>query len=200
MIEPGVERQVALRQLPETLAPGQVAGLLGRRIVARVADARIGVPAGLVANALEAAVAGGDLGVEHVARLLAEAQVDMADDAGAGAQVPVEARRAHRRDAVGELGLADAAQLGRTVLAVHRVTVDEHGADDVVAGLRVGQQVVEQVVVAVALPEMVVRIDDRQIGLERGLAHLGDPGRVGVHHVAKAFGGLGHRFLRRRHS
>jgi hypothetical protein len=39
-----------------------------------------------------------------------------------------------------------------------------------VAGLRVGQQVVEQVVVAGALPEMMVRIDDRQRGLERLLA------------------------------
>ena len=66
--------------------------------------------------------------------LRAEAQVDMADDAGAGAQVAVEARRAHRRHAVGELGLAGAAQLGRTFLAVHRMAVDEHGADDVVAG------------------------------------------------------------------
>ena len=94
-------------------------------------------------------------------------------------------RRAHRRHAVGELGLADAAQLGRAVLAVHRMAVDEHGADDVVAGLGVGQQVVEHVVVAGALPEMMVRIDDRQLGLERRLAHLGDPVEIGRHHVAE---------------
>ena len=93
MVEPGVEGEVALGELLEALAPGLVARQLGRRIGARVADAGIGVPAGLVADALEAAVAGGDLGVEHRARLRAQAQVDVADDAGAGAQVAVDARR-----------------------------------------------------------------------------------------------------------
>ena len=40
------------------------------------------------------------------------------------------------------------------------MAVDENGGDDVVAGLGVGQQIVEQVIVAGALPEMMVRIND----------------------------------------
>src|SRR4051794_38897452 len=57
MVEPGVEGQVALGELLEAFAPGLVAGQLGRRVGARIADAGIGIPAGLVADALEAAVA-----------------------------------------------------------------------------------------------------------------------------------------------
>src|SRR6185436_708182 len=54
MVEPGVESEVAPGELLEALAPGLVAGQLGRRIGARVADAGVGVPAGLIPDALEA--------------------------------------------------------------------------------------------------------------------------------------------------
>ena len=185
MIKPGIEGEVASGQLGETRTPGPVTCQLRRRIGARVADAGIGVPTGLVPDALEAAIAGCDLGIEHGARFAAQAQVDMADDAGAGSQVTIDAAGAHGGNAVGELGLANAAELGRTVFAVHRVTVDENRRDDVVPGPGVGQQVVEHVVIAGTLPQMMVRIDDRQFGFEGGLAYLGDPGRIGSHHVAE---------------
>ncbi len=160
--------KVALRKLPEALAPSQVAGLLRWRIVAGIADARVGVPAGLMTDALEAAVACGDLGVEPSPARSPRRRSTWADDAGAGAQLAIETGRAHRRHAIGEFGLADAAQLGRTILAVHRMAVDEHRAHDPMAGPRVGQQIVEEIVVAGALPKMVVRIDDRQVGFEAG--------------------------------
>jgi hypothetical protein len=65
------------------------------------------------------------------------------------------------------------------------MAVDEDGRHDVVTGPGVGQQVMEHVVVAGALPEMVVRVDDRQLGLQCRLAHLGDPGRIGCNDVAE---------------
>src|SRR6185312_11337884 len=63
---------------------------------------------------------------------------------------------------------------------------------DVVSGLRVGQQVVEHVVVARALPEMVVRVDDRQARLQCWLGGLGHPLEIGRDHIAER----GRRFCR----
>ena len=195
MVEPGVEGEPAPGKLGEALAPGLVPGELRRRVGARIADAGIGIPAGLVADALETAVAGGDLGIEHRARFRSHAQIDVAHDAHAGAQIAVDAAGAHRRHAIGELGLADATQLGRPLLAVHRMAVDEDGADDVVTGLSVGQQVVEHVIVAGALPEMMVWIDDWQPRLERRLRELGDPRGIRGDDVAECRGLCRHGFL-----
>ena len=102
----------------------------------------------------------------------AEAQVGEGDDAGGHARVAVTAAGAHRGDAVDELGLAHRAQGLRAVGAIHRRTFDEHRAAHVVAcamgiGLAgIGQQLVEQVAVAVAVPQVVVRVADRQIGVD----------------------------------
>ncbi len=115
----------------------------------------------------------------------------MADDGGAGAARPVDPAGAHRRHAVHELGLADTAVGGLAARPVHRPAFHEHRADDVVAAGHVGQQLLEQIerdhpqhgFEAVlrrpqvagggrpAVPQMVVRVDDRQLGLENGLAH-----------------------------
>ena len=90
------------------------------------------------------------------------------DDAGGHARVAVAAAGAHGRDAVDELGLAHRAQRLGAVGAVHRRAFDEHRAAHVVAravgiGLAgVGEQLVEQVAVAVAVPQVVVRVADRQ--------------------------------------
>src|SRR5256885_6613494 len=116
MVEPGIEGEPALGELCEALAPALAPSELRYRVGARIADAGIGVPACLVADALEAAIARRDLRIEHSARLRPQPQIDMAHDAGAGAQIAVDAACAHRRHAVGELGLADASRLGRPFL------------------------------------------------------------------------------------
>ena len=109
---------------------------------------------------------------QHLAHRGAQAQVGEADDARGHARVAVAAAGAHRRDAVDELGLAHRAQRLGPVGAIHRRTFDEHRAAHVVAravgiGLAgVGQQLVEQVAVAVAVPQVVVRVADRQLGLD----------------------------------
>ena len=195
MVRPGVEGQTAPGELGEALAPRLVGHQARRGIGAGRADPGILVEAGLVADADEPAVAGGDLGIEHRSCPSAQPQVDMAHDGSAGAQIAVDAAGAHRRDAVGELRLTDAAQLGRAVLAIHRMAVDEHRGHDVVAGLGVGQQIVEHVVVAGALPEMMVRIDDRQRGFQRFLRHLGDPCVVDGNDIAQRLGRRAHGVL-----
>ena len=78
-------------------------------------DLVAGVPAGGVANAAEAAVAGGDMGGQHRLDRGAERQICEADDAGAGARLAVAAARRHGGGAIDEFGLADDAQLGRPV-------------------------------------------------------------------------------------
>src|SRR5258708_13650385 len=65
------------------------------------------------------------------------------------------------------------------------MAVDEDCGGDGGYGPGVGKQVVEHGGVAGALPEMVMRVDDRQRGLERLLRHLGDPGGIDIDHIAK---------------
>ena len=116
-------------------------------------------------DAAEPAVAGGGLRLQHARDAVAEAQIGMADDAGAEPRRPIRAARAHRRRAVDEFDLADRPHLDRAIGAVHRAAFDEDGPADVVAALRVGQQFVEQEPVVVVIPQMMVRIDDLQFGV-----------------------------------
>jgi hypothetical protein len=54
------------------------------------------------------------------------------------------------------------------------VALHEHGGDDVVAGVEIGQELVQQIAVIPALPQVMVGVDDRQRGLED---RLGRPAR-----------------------
>ncbi len=67
-----------------------------------------------------------------------------------------------------KLDLADRLHLLRSAGTVHRAAFVEDGRDDVVAGVDVGQELIEQVAIAEEVPDMMMRIDDRQVGLEIG--------------------------------
>ena len=194
MIEPRVERVPEPRQHREALAEFRVAEHAGHRRIARIAHLRIVVPRGDVADAAEAPAAGAHQRLEHRLDAAAEHQVGMSDDAGAGADLAVDAARRHRGDAVDELDLADRLHLLRPVGALHRARLHEHGREDVVAAVGVGEQIVEQVAPALAIPQVMMRIDDRQVGLEDRLLAPGEPVVADVEIVR----GLG-RALRLRH-
>ena len=168
------------------------------RLVRRCSTSWLGVQAGGVADAAEAAAAGARYAPPAPAPTrVAQRQVGMADDAGAGARRAVDAAGAHRRDAVDELGLADRLHLDRPVGAVHRAALDEDRGRDVVAGAGVGQQLVQQVAMVGVIPQMMVRIDDRQVRLEDRLARLfREPCFVGHESAPRPFdrGSLCHRF------
>ncbi len=104
----------------------------------------------------------------------------------------VAARGAHRRDAVDEFRLADRAQFLRPVRAMEGAALDEHGIGDVVAAVEVGQQIVQQVAPAAAVPQMMVRIDDRQVRLQRRLDGAGEPVLADGKVVRRALGGAAH--------
>ena len=104
----------------------------------------------------------------------------------------------HRRDPGDELGFADGLHLVRPVLAIHRVALQEHAADDVVAGGAVGEELVEQIAElrhpptispcalrrVAALPKVMMGIDDRQVWLDDGFSGA----RLGFSHVPRAAG------------
>src|SRR3954471_4606365 len=111
-------------------------------------------------DAAKAAVAGDDLGLQHWFGAVAEQEIDVADDAGAERGFAVAAAGRHRGDAVGEFDLADGTKRFRTAGAVHRAAVDIDGGDDVVAG-GIISYLLDHVMQPAAVPEMVMRIDDR---------------------------------------
>src|SRR5215470_8750574 len=90
----------------------------------------------------------------------------MADNAGAMPGFAVDTARAHRGDAVDELGLAHRPHLDGAGGAHHRARLHEHGGDDVVAAIGIRQQFIEEIAPAGPVPQMVVGVDDRQIGRE----------------------------------
>ena len=78
-----------------------------------------------------------------------------------------------------QYALADRAHILRSGRTIARTALDKDRRDDVVAGIDVGQKLVEQIAAAGVVPQMMVRIDDRQIGFEDRLAQLGEPFGVG---------------------
>jgi hypothetical protein len=119
------------------------------------------------------------------------AQIGEADDAGADPRLPVPAARAHRGDAVGELGLAYRLHRLRPLGAVHRARLHIDRGADVVPAFEIGEELVQQIPPARPVPEMMMRVDDLLPGIERRLQRRGQPVRpnrqvVMLHRVAHA--------------
>ena len=98
------------------------------------------------------------------------------DDAGGDARRPV-ARRSRLIAATPSTN--SVSPTGRSASgpsrAVHRHALDEHRATHVVPAARVGEQLVDQVAAAGMVPQVMVRVADRQVGLEDVLLHLREP-------------------------
>ena len=179
MVQPAVEGHAALAEFLEAGAePGVREHPLPRRGM-RVAHVVAGIPARSVPDPSEPRT-GRSVRVENVADGRAEVQVGVPDDGGASSCRSVAAARAHRRDAVDELRLADGLQRLRPIGAVHRAAFHEHRGDDVVAAAGVGEQLVEQIAVLRVVPEVVVRVADRQLRLDDLLGDLRKP-LIAVH-------------------
>ncbi len=98
----------------------------------------------------------------------------------------VTATCAHRGDVGYELDFADRAHLDGPIGAIHRAALLEDGGDDVVAGVEVSEQFREQIGPAVTVPQMMMRIDDRQFRFEDQLVFLFcEPGIVRPADVTK---------------
>src|SRR5215469_13829024 len=123
-----------------------------------------------MADAAEPPAADPDFDLKHLAHTGAEGEIGVAHDALRDAARAIAARSAHRSDAVDEFDLADRRHLRPTVLLVHRAAFEEHGGDDVVTTADVREQLGQQITPALRrVPEMMVRVDDRQIRLQHRL-------------------------------
>jgi hypothetical protein len=148
------------------------------------------------ADAAETAATGLDHRLQHLFDRRTQRQIGVADDAGADLRLAVSSGRGHRRDPVGELDFADRAQLGRTLGAVHRQPFEVDGRGDVVAAFRasvagadgvrrsfaslratgVGEKVRQQIAPGLRpVDQVVMRVDDRQFGLDDRLAAPVEP-------------------------
>ena len=175
VVQPGVEAEPQRRQLGEPLAEFGRVKHVARRLVGRVQQARVLIPGGDVADAAEAAIAGGDMRLQHVACQRAVAQVDMADNAQRHAGGAEGTALAHRRLADHELGLAHRLEGVRPGGALHGAALDEDGGDDVVPLRQVGGEISDQVAPVGAVPQVVMRVDDRQGRVQRQFHALGQP-------------------------
>src|SRR5204863_1809363 len=128
-----------------------------------------------MADAAEAPAARALMRLQHLLDAAAEVEVRMSDDAGAGTDLSVVAACRHRGDAVDELALADRLHLLGPVGTMERSRLHEDGGDDVVTAVGVGEQIVEQITPAAAVPEMMMRIDDRQLRLQDRLLAAIEP-------------------------
>ena len=140
-------------------------------------------------DASKALRAGRDLRLEHRCHLVTQPQVGRADDAGCHPGLTILATGAHGRNALHELGLADNSELFRTVGPIHRGALDEDRlAHAVLPG--VFEQFLEQVAVARSVPQVMMRVDNRQLRFEGRLVGQCQPV---LERTATRGGRLGHR-------
>jgi len=83
------------------------------------------------ADAAKAAAAGRDHRLQHLFGTGAERQIGITDDTGADPDLAIRPGCGHRRDAIGEFDLAEAARPDRW--PVHRQSFEVDGRRDVVA-------------------------------------------------------------------
>jgi hypothetical protein len=176
VIDPSFEGQVVRRQPLQAAAEVRIIHQPRRRDIGRSTDDRRIMRRNL-ADAAEPATGRSDLPFEHRINI-GQPQIGEADDAGANPGLNA-ASIALLRDRPDELAFADRAHFLGTAGAIARTALDEHGRDDVVPRAHIGQELVEQIAAARVIPEMMVRVDDRQIGLEDFLGPLAEPFGVG---------------------
>jgi hypothetical protein len=182
MEQPGIERQPQRAETGKAFAELRIGQepLRPRRVGAGHRGVR--VPGRGMADAAVAAVAGLDLRFEHGFRLVTEQEIGVADDRGVDGAFAIAAARRLRRDAVGELDFADRFEGLRAARAIHRAAIDVDGSDDVVARGEVVGELLEQVAAALAVPQMMVCIDDTARRIDDVLAMEREPvgARLGV--------------------
>ena len=142
----------------------------GRRL-----DGLVGVPYRTVTHPLEAIACRPQVRLEDSVDLGAKKKIGEPYDARAEAGGAVDAACAHGRNAVDEFGFADRREFRIAAGAIHRIALQEHGGANVVAaGIDIAFEFVKQVA-RPAIPEMMMRVDDRHRRFHCILAVQGEP-------------------------
>ncbi|MEI9803416.1 MAG: hypothetical protein WDN48_01775 [Pseudolabrys sp.] len=119
-------------------------------------------------NAAEAPAAGRNVCLKHRLDAVSQHKIGGTDNAGTGACGTVSAACKHGGGAVEEFSFADRRELARTTAAVHRVFLDRHGRDDMVAGSKIFEKLGHQIADAAdRIADMMMRVDNRQFRFER---------------------------------
>src|SRR5436309_9626062 len=134
-------------------------------------------PGAAMTNTAKTVVACGKVRFHHSRRAISQSHIDSADDSCCRPQVTVAAAGAFGSDTLNKLGLTDDAEFFRAIRAIHGPTLDEYGLPYVMA-LHVCRKVFEEIDLGFAfrrIPEVVMRIDDRELRLERFFFSAGEP-------------------------
>ena len=144
--QPGIESQSVLGISGKAGAKGIRSVKTFRSVKRRSEDLCIGIPGACMADPLEPPVAGCNQRFDHRIDSFAQCKVGMADDCGTRPVIAVEPARALCRHAVHEFDLAHGFHRVAAICVVKGTAFHEHGADDVMAAMRVRMQFVEGVV------------------------------------------------------
>jgi len=173
VVEPGVETEAARTQLGKAAAERVSAHGAGGRRRGEAGPERL-FARREVADAAKISAGGGDMRLEHLVDGVPKREVGEADDAGADLGPRASPLRLIG-DGADEFGLADRPQRLRTAVAVRPAALQIDGGDDVMATASVRQQLIKEIGLAVPIPEVMVRINDRQRGVDDFLVHRGQP-------------------------
>ena len=126
---------------------------------------------GDLSDAAEATSCGFDMCLQHCVDAFTGAEIDVPDDRGAdtGAGLALLCFRCDRRD---EFGFADGTHFLGTGGSIGPEALKEHGGNDVVASVHVGQQFVQVVLAVGSIPQVMMRIYDGKIRVQDVLAQL----------------------------
>jgi len=122
-----------------------------------------------VTDASETSVAGANVGVEHRTHRFTYRQIRARHDSLACQHVAVTAAGRHRGYTINELRLADEAHLFGPGGAVEGGAFDEDRALHVVPGLNIGEQFRQKISTVRKVPQVMMRIADRQFRFENFL-------------------------------
>ena len=122
------------------------------------------------------------MSLQHGLHGIAEHEVGVADDAGGDFRRSVLAAGALGGQPLHELGFSDATQILGPARAIHGVALDEHGLGHVVPGAQIIGQLIQQIAVALPIPEVVVRVADGEVGFDGLFDNLSEPGFAGTGH------------------
>ena len=121
------------------------------------------------------AVGNGQMLFQNALHPVAETKIDISDDRLADAGCAISAAPAHRGNSTGKLGLAERFQILLAFRAVHGAALDEDASNDIVTGLKIRQHLVQQIARLRCIPEVMMRIDDGELRIERRLHMLVEP-------------------------
>ena len=134
----------------------------------------------------EPAPTSGSVRCQHLLDAGAERHVDVSDDGGNGRAAGAIGGFCLSSD---ELGLPDRPEMFRACRVVVGLALDEHRLGDVVGGRDLRQQFGGQVGAPATVPQVVVRVDDPAVGIDRPLLRPGQPVEsIQVHGASSSFG------------